>query len=268
MHDNVHVLTVVATDANASEGGSDAGTFTITRTGDPALALNVSYSLSGSATNGVDFATLNGSVTIPAGATSTTVTVTPINDVDDEGNETVVLTLTDTLNYVLGSPSEATVTIQDNVHVLTVVATDANASEAGSDPGTFTITRTGDPALALNVSYSLGGSATNGVDFNTLNGSVTFPAGAPSTTVTVTPINDATPEGPETVILTLTDTTNYVLGSPNSATVTIADQLEINIVATDPNAAEGGSDPAVFTISRSGATTFDRDVAVTVSGTA
>ena len=54
----------------------------------------MSYSVSGTATAGSDFTALSGSVTIPAGDTSATVTVSILEDVLIEGDETLVLTLT------------------------------------------------------------------------------------------------------------------------------------------------------------------------------
>ena len=44
-------------------------------------------------------------------------------------------------------------------------ATDANALEQGTVPGTLTISRT---AAALKVHYSLGGSAANGIGYQSL----------------------------------------------------------------------------------------------------
>ena len=79
---------------------------------------------------------------IAAGQSSATVTVTPIDDADFEGDETVALTLTANAAYSVGTPGAATITITDNdVATVTVAATDAAASEAGPDAGTFTVTR-------------------------------------------------------------------------------------------------------------------------------
>jgi len=55
-------------------------------------------------------------------------------------------------------------------------------------------------------------------------------------------------------------------GTP--ATASIADEPLATIVASDSAGAEGGADPATFTIARGGAATFDRDVSVVVTGTA
>ena len=64
-------------------------------------------------------------------------------------------------------------------------------------------------------------------DYTNFSLGATIPAGQASTTITVTPIDDALIEGPETVVLTLTDTSNYNLGAAgtDTATVTIFDTI-------------------------------------------
>ena len=107
---------------------------------------------------------------------------------------------------------------------VTIRATDPNAAEAGPDAGEFTLLRRfGDLSTSLTVTYTVGGTATNGVDYVALSGSVTFAPGSPVATITVLPIDDALPEGDETVIVTLIGGSGYTVGSPSSATVTIAD---------------------------------------------
>jgi hypothetical protein len=222
------VVSIQATTPEASEGGA-AGTFTITRVGgNTALAVPVSFTRTGTAGAGTDYANFSLSATIPAGQASTTVTVTPVNDILAETDETVILTLVDTGNdYNLGAPGTetATVTILDAGHVVTIAATDATAAEAGADTGTFTITRSGNTTLALPVSFTRTGTAAAGADYTNFSLSATIPAGQAATTITVTPVDDALVEGPETIILTLTDTANYNLGAAgtDTATVTIFD---------------------------------------------
>jgi hypothetical protein len=110
------VVTIAASDSTATESGPTTGTFRVSRTGGTGSALTVFYTLGGTAVSGTDY-TLSpapSSVTIPAGASSKTITVTPINDVVMEGNETVVMTLSPRSNYTVGSPSSATVTVVSN----------------------------------------------------------------------------------------------------------------------------------------------------------
>src|SRR5581483_10444730 len=70
--------------------------------------------IGGTATNGADYAALPGTVTIPAGATAATIRVSPIDDAAVEGSETVLLTLSGSAAYGVGTPASAAVTIADN----------------------------------------------------------------------------------------------------------------------------------------------------------
>lgn len=93
--------------------GPKNATFTISRFGSTNDALTVSYSVSGTASNGVDYATLPGTATIPAGARSALVPVIPIDDGPPDTNSTVVLHLTASTNYLVGLPEKAAALIVD-----------------------------------------------------------------------------------------------------------------------------------------------------------
>ncbi len=107
---------------------------------------------------------------------------------------------------------------------VTIAATDAKAAERTGGDGHFQITRTGSLDNPLTVSYTIGGTATNGTAYNTISNSVTIPANQTSATIPVTVKHDALVEGIETVILTLSaDSPVYAVGSPSTATVQILD---------------------------------------------
>lgn len=120
---------------------------------------------------------------------------------------------------------------------VSIAATDANAAEAAADPGVFTITRSGATTAALTVNLTYSGTATNGTDYTALPATATIAAGSASATITVTPIDDSTFEGAETVVATVAAGTGYVPGNVSSATVTIAD----NDTAPAPPPSTGGS---------------------------
>ena len=108
------VVSISATDAEASETGSNAATFRVNRTGSVSTPLTVNYTLAGTATNGTDYNNLSGTATIEVGQTFADIAVTPIDDTVFEGNETVIFNLTKTANYNLGTSVSATVNITDN----------------------------------------------------------------------------------------------------------------------------------------------------------
>jgi Ca2+-binding RTX toxin-like protein len=99
---------------------------------------------------------------------------------------------------------------------------DPSASETGPDPGEFLVSRSGTEGN-LNVSYSVGGSATNGTDYVALTGSVSIPAGSSSAPISVVPIDDEDPEVNETVVVTILPGPGYAVGTNSQGTVTIAD---------------------------------------------
>ena len=104
-------VTIAATDPTATEAGPTTGQFTLTRTGVTTAALTVNYTVAGTATAGSDYAALTGTVVLPAGSATATMTVTPIDDLLVEGDETVVVTLSANAAYTVGTPASATVTI-------------------------------------------------------------------------------------------------------------------------------------------------------------
>ncbi|MBD2500053.1 choice-of-anchor I family protein [Anabaena azotica] len=213
--------------------GSEAGqtVITITVTASSAVVGNqtITLGVGGTGITAGDYSLSNTIITIPNGQTSGSVTLTVVDDVLVEGTETAVLTISNlSAGIALGTTTTRNITITDNdtpkVPTVSITATDANAAESSTtvNKGSFTLTRTGDTTAALTVTYTVGGTATNGIDYNGLTGSVVIPAGQASATITITPVNDATTEGNETVTLTLVDGVSYDLGVAN-ATVTIAD---------------------------------------------
>ena len=118
--------------------------------------------------------------------------------------------------------------ITTNTPIVTIHATDAAASEAG-DRGAFTVSRGERTNGALLVWFAFSGSAMPGVDCVAIPGTVTIPDGERSVVVPVVPIDDLLPEPTETVILRIVPSpvaapiVPYLVGSPSSATVGIAD---------------------------------------------
>jgi len=215
------VVTIHAPDREASEAG-DPGRFVLRRDGPTNTALNVYCALEGTASNGVDYATIPNWILVPAGVREVPIPVLPIDDGLVEGPETVVLKLLPSPlmpppNYLIGTPSNAVVTILDNdapqpLPVVNIFAEDPVASEIPPvppgmgmpqrfDDAVFLVTRSGSTDLPLEVFYRISGTASNGVDYEPLSGRVVIPAGESSARIYVMPIDDLLPEGTETVVI-------------------------------------------------------------------
>ena len=182
----------------------------VTRSGTSASDLPVRYSVGGSATPGIDYTTLSGTAVIPAGQTTASISVSPINDWSFEGTETVIVSLTPTADYLVTSGT-ATVTILDDDLPEVAIAATSQASEQGRTAGFLTATRTGSTASPLAVRYTIGGTATPGVDYATLSGTLVIPAGQSSAKITVTPVDDAISDPDESIIITLNPNAAYTI---------------------------------------------------------
>jgi len=105
---------------------------------------------------------------------------------------------------LLAAGFTSTVLSQNFLPIVQILATDPCAAEAGSDQAVFTVIRFGPTDVPLTVYYQVGGSASNGVDYETLSGEITIPIGALWAPITTTPIDDDLVEGPESVVIALT----------------------------------------------------------------
>lgn len=235
-------------------------------------SVSVDYSMTaGSASAGADFTSTSGTVQFAAGESVKAIPVTLLDDSMEEAVETFTLTLSNPINSYLSSLETHTFSItDDDKPVITLVATDPNAAEAGLDPGEFTFYRTGSLAGSLTVYYSTSGTASSSSDRQGVGTSITFQPGSNSASRLVIPLQDTANEGPETTILTLTADSAYIVGSPSTATVTIADddRSTVTLTATDRDASETAGNPGEFTLTRTAPTTGTLTVNLTRTGTA
>jgi CSLREA domain-containing protein len=188
--------------------------------------VTVDYATSnGTAIAGGDYTPASGTLTFVPGVTSRTFTVPVTDDGVDEADETVILTLSDAINATIGGTNPATLIIGDNDPLPTV-------SFSGA---TFSVNEgAGSASVAVNLSSPSGrlvevdcatadGTATAGSDYTASSARVNFYPGDTSKIFAVPIAEDAVDEENETVILTLSDATNAIIGGTNPATLTIED---------------------------------------------
>ena len=96
-------------------------------------------------------------------------------------------------------------------------------TNCGPKDATITVFRFGATNDDLDVTYAIGGTATNGIDYVALPGLVTIPAGERRAAITIMPLDDGPPDITSTVILKLVPGTNYLLGYPQAAATIILD---------------------------------------------
>ena len=108
---------VTVTGGSVVEGdtGTQTVTFTVSSSVAASASTTVAYATSdGTATAGTDYTAKSGTLTIPAGATSASITVDVIADTAFEFDETITMTLSSPSGLTLGTASSATGTITDD----------------------------------------------------------------------------------------------------------------------------------------------------------
>jgi predicted extracellular nuclease len=279
-------VTFSPTTVSHAEGnsGTTAYTFTITRSGGSTGQLDFSGTIAAGGTDGTDFvggvAPTAFSGSIAAGQTSATVTVNVQGDFTIEGDENFTLTLTNATNtdgsvtVNIGAAHDAigTITNDDAAGAFSVADVSIAEGDAGTTPGTFTVTRTGGSSGSVDVAWTIhlpgGAGGADGSDVSgPLTGTVHFDEGQTSATIPFTINGDTVNEPNETFTVTLDNAsasvgTATISDGTGVATITNDDALPAASVA-DVAVAEGnaGVSYLVFTVTldkaSSGTLTYD-----------
>jgi len=167
------------------------------------------------ATSGVDFQPVAGSLTFAPGVTSQTVSVPIVGDTLDEADETFRIGLSNAVNAVVSFSSDpATVLIVDDDPPPGISVNDVGVIEgtSGTTDAVFTINLSAPSSRQISVNYATGdGSATAGADYQSTSGTVVFNAGDVSKPVTVVVNGDMVAEPLETFFLNLTTPINATI---------------------------------------------------------
>ncbi len=256
-------VSLVVTDAAAKEDAASPDNqafITLTRTGDASAPLEVVLSqlLVNGATAG-DFTLAAGSggtfietgnfFLFNAGSSTATLILTAVNDTAQEGQEAIGLTIQPSLDYNSGPVFSGTLSILASdapKPTVTISAQTGVIDENAGHPATqrtITLTRTGATtttlAVPLNQTFA-GADAADftfasgvGGSFNSTTKVFTFNAGSATATFQVRAINDTLGEDLESMTLAIpTNPTAYTLGSPSSATVSIAANDAFHVAVT------------------------------------
>ena len=242
-----------ATAAEQASEGTGTHQVTLTVLPAPATPITVRYTIGGTATRGADYTAPSGTITVAANATTAAIYIPITNDSANEGDETVVLTLSAPgggAGYVLGSPTAFTLTILDddaNPATPRVSFVHESSSVTEYDVArypSFTISPA--PAAPITIHFAIdanASTATLGADYKitwqhpyTLHdndrdgiweGAITAPTTAPAygywRLPTVRFVNDSAREPNETIVLRLLNGPGYTLGDISTYTITITD---------------------------------------------
>jgi Ca2+-binding RTX toxin-like protein len=229
LNDDQYHLTLSAASTSITEGA----TLTYIVTSDQVVQgspLNIPYTLSGTATPGSDYSggQASGSLTIPAGSSSASLSLTTLTDSLTEGTETIVMTLgTDSSNsYTVNTGTVITSLIDYTPVSLSIVGTSVSEGNSGTTLALVGVSLSAPSALPVTVSYataddsSTSHPATAGGDYLATSGTLSFSPGETFKTIPISVYGDTTYEYDETFQVRLSQPINATL-SNTAATVTI-----------------------------------------------
>jgi hypothetical protein len=252
---------------NDSAEPNTNGTFRFTRLGAIAAALTVHYAVSGTATSGTDYQSVGTSIVIPANAGFVDLPVIPIDDNTYETNKTVIITISNDANYLIGTGNATLVITSEDFGEVAITGTN-NAIEGGNN-GTFTLTRTGNITSALSVNFTKSGTGVEGTHYQTIGTIANFLANSATATISIVAIDDSIFAGAKTVTLTISSGSGYQVSSSNTATISITDndsppQVSIAAISNAYRPSNNGT----FRVTRTGLTTLPLNVNITATGSA
>jgi uncharacterized protein (DUF1800 family) len=154
--ETLSTVSVLASVPSTDVASTTPAVFTFTRVGLVTTPITVDYTIAGTATAGTDYEPLPGRITIPAGATSATVSFVPKANPQNTNNRTATLTITPQNTYGVGANDRAGVTIYSNSGSLYVSTLRAMPNATTSTAyGTATIQLAPDEKTAfVNVTFS------------------------------------------------------------------------------------------------------------------
>ena len=256
---DIATWTVSAQPTEIGEG--ESSTITVAVANGKTFASNQTISLAVSGTAASSDYGLSTGLTLRAGASSATATVTATDDAIVEGDETVIVTA----SHGGQSIGSATVTISDN-DIATWTVSTQSAEIGEGESSTITVAVANGKTFASNQTISLAVSGTAASsDYSLSATELTLRAGASSATATVTATDDAIVEGDETVIVTA----SHGGQSIGSATVTIEanDDATWTVSAQPTEIDEGESSTITVAVANGKTFASNQAISLAVSGT-
>jgi hypothetical protein len=210
--------------------GNTTATFTVTLSLANATTVTVIYATAnGSALDPADYTATGGTLVIPAGTLSATVSVNITRDSLYEPTETFTVNLANPVNANIVDGSATGAILDDDVPPVTpgLAIGDATVREGNpGNPGTlvFSVTLTPASLTPVTVPYTTSaGTAASGVDYTSTSGVLTFAPGETIQIVRVPVVGDINPEEDETLFVTLSNPGGGVLLTKAQATGVIVD---------------------------------------------
>lgn len=225
---------ISTTTPNLSEGnsGSKPVTFTVTRSGNTSVATTVNYALDGTATFSSDYntikvagvtANLSGTLKFAVGETTKTITLNVVGDRITEFDETINLTLSYPNQTSAIAPATVTIVNDDSQPGISINNASSTEGNANDTTASFAVRLSNPSSETITVNYiTTDGSATAGLDYTTVTGSLIFNPGDTLKTISVPILGDFVDELNESFFVNISTNSNASISNAQG-TATIFD---------------------------------------------
>jgi hypothetical protein len=189
--------------------------------------ITVDFNVGGDAQGGVDYSLTSSPITIPAMDTSFPIVIDVVDDLIDEEDELIILTIVGAVNATVDSPDVHTYTIEDNDDPPFVFFTwEKQTGDETVESFTVEVQLSIESSKDITVPFNLGGSATLGADYTIDSNQYDIPPGDLTASIEIKVIADLVDddvEGDETITLMMGPgpPTNARKGTPFKHTITI-----------------------------------------------
>jgi hypothetical protein len=213
----------------AASGAESVGTdsVTVVLSGPSGRDVSVHFDLGtgSTATSGSDFSLTGATLNFPIGTTSRRFPLRVLQDLLDENNETVVLSLDTPVNASLATSGLVYTILDDDTPptVAFALAAESGPESVGTDSIQVVLSAVSGLDVTVTIGLGTGSTAAAGLDFTTPSGTVTIRAGSTTGRFALVVAQDALDEPDETVALRLSAPGNATLGATSTSVYTILD---------------------------------------------
>ncbi len=216
---------------------------TVTLSQPSALTVTVDYDI-------FDSTPISGRLIFPPFLTTTNIFLSIIDDSLNTPTKTITLSLTNSVNALIGQLLSTTLTIAEDDPPPAVQFSQPQYFVNESEPwATLAVTLSAPSGFTTSVHYiSFGGTAMPDNDYLPVSGTLVFPPSLLTQTFRLLITDDLLYEDNETLFLQLDSPVNLILGNPVTATLTIVDNDSLPIIQLNSNHYQANENQGLLTL--------------------
>ena len=240
--------TVSIADATVLEGnsGTTNALFAVTLSNPSSGPVSVGFAtVTNTALAGTDYTATRGVLSFAPGETNKTIAVRVIGDTKNEGDDSFWVVLTNAVRATLGRAAAAGVILNDDplptLSITNLVVTEGNS---GLRKATFKVVLAPVSGRLVTVDYATApGTAVDGVDFLSTNGSLIFLPGKTTQKIVVPVVGDKLQESNLTFLVNLSNPVHATLGHAQGIGTILNNDKPPRVFINDVTVTEGDIDP-------------------------